>query len=76
MRDIDMDELKICPFCGGKAQIKVNAKTMNTQASCEKCNVVMKKSFAGDKRIKAILEQLITESWNTRYYDGSNTENM
>lgn len=64
-----MEKLKPCPFCGGQAQIKVNAKTLNTQAACARCSVVMKKSFAGNKRIKDALEQLITEEWNRRYED-------
>ena len=65
-----MSELKTCPFCGGKAKIKVNDTTLNTQAMCPTCNVTMRKSFKGNLRIKEILEELITEEWNRRANDG------
>lgn len=59
-------KLKPCPFCGGEAKIKVNPTTLNTQAMCPQCNVVMKKSFKGNHRIKELLEELITGEWNRR----------
>lgn len=58
--------LKSCPFCGGKAEIKVNEQTLNGKAYCEKCEVVMKRNFKGSKRIKELLEELMTEEWNRR----------
>lgn len=65
-----MPKLKPCPFCGGEAKIRVNNSTLNTQAMCMKCNVIMKKSFKGDRKIKELLENLISDEWNKRYSDG------
>ena len=64
-----MIELKPCPFCGGAAKIMVSPTTLNARAGCPKCNVTMKKSFKGNRRIKEILEELITEEWNRREND-------
>ena len=47
-----MSELKPCPLCGGKATIVVSPTTVNARAGCPKCNVTMKKSFKGNRRIK------------------------
>ena len=59
-------ELKTCPFCGGKAEIKVNEQTLHGKAYCDKCKVTMSRSFKGSKRIKELLEELMTEEWNRR----------
>ena len=49
-----MSEIKLlpCPFCGGEAKMKVNESTLNTLIACPSCNVTMKNSFKGHKRIK------------------------
>lgn len=62
-------DLKRCPFCGGKAEIIVNEQTLNAKAYCEKCEVVMKRNFKGSKRIKELLEELMSEEWNRREKD-------
>lgn len=64
-----MGKVKTCPFCGGQAEIKVNEQTLNAKAYCERCDVVMKRNFKGSKRIKGLLEELMTEEWNRRQQD-------
>ena len=59
-------EIKGCPFCGGKAELKINAQTLNARASCKACNVEMKRSFKGSKRIEEVLEELMVIEWNRR----------
>ena len=50
-----MAELKPCPFCGGKAAMKLNDTTLNCVAVCAKCNVIMKRNFKGHKKLQVIL---------------------
>lgn len=66
-----MSELKPCPFCGGEATIGVSITTVRARAMCTKCNVTMTKCFKKHRRIKEILEELITEEWNRRASDGN-----
>ena len=61
-----MPELKPCPFCGGKAKMKNNDSTLNCAAFCEKCNVIMKRNFKGNSRLREMLEELMAEEWNRR----------
>jgi hypothetical protein len=61
-----MPNLKKCPFCGGNAKMKINDSTLNCVAFCEKCNVVMKRNFKGNRKLSLILEQLMAEEWNRR----------
>lgn len=61
-----MAELKPCPFCGGKATMKLNANTLNCVAVCAKCNVIMKRNFKGHKKLQDILAELMAEEWNRR----------
>lgn len=62
-------KLKPCPFCGGKAEVSVNAQTLSTKVCCKHCEVVMKRSFKGSKEIKELLINLIANEWNRRYGD-------
>ena len=62
-------KLKSCPFCGGKAEIKLNASTLHAVATCKNCNVTMKKNYKGCRRIGEILLELITDDWNRRVDD-------
>lgn len=64
--------VKECPFCGGEAKIIVNAQTLSARACCEPCKVIMKRDFKGSKKIKEILEEMITQEWNRR--DGSDVD--
>ena len=45
-----MAELKPCPFCGGKAEVSVNAQTLSTKVCCKHCEVVMKRCFKEEQR--------------------------
>lgn len=65
-----MAELKPCPFCGGEAEMKLNASTLNCSAYCDKCAVTMKRNFQGNKRIKDMLAELMADEWNRRAEDG------
>ena len=62
-----MNELKPCPFCGGKAKLKISEYTLNCVAFCEKCNVIMKRNLKGNSKLRAMLTELMTEEWNRRY---------
>lgn len=46
-----MDELKPCPFCGGKADY------VGTEIECLECGVMMPKTFAFEMQV---------DNWNTR----------
>lgn len=59
-------KLKPCPFCGRDARIKVNPSTLHAEATCQDCNVVMKKNYKGNKIVEDLLMELITNDWNTR----------
>lgn len=58
--------LKTCPFCGERAEMKINEQTLNCSVTCHSCNVTMKKNFKGHKRIGQILVELMSEEWNRR----------
>lgn len=58
--------LKPCPFCGETAEMKVNPTTLNAQAYCKNCGVVMKRNYKGSRKIEDLLQKLIEESWNQR----------
>ena len=64
-----MPELKPCPFCGGKAKMKINPTTLNCNVTCDRCGVIMKQNFKGNKRIDALLGELMTDAWNRRGND-------
>ena len=61
-----MSELKRCPFCGGEAVVRENAKISTVWiVGCEKCGADGGLRFDKHEAIKA---------WNTRYeppYGGS-----
>lgn len=61
-------KLDSCPFCGRKDNLilTVNPYTMFATASCETCNVKMKRSFSGNDRIRELLEELMADAWNKR----------
>lgn len=60
------EKLLPCPFCGGKAFMKVNPQTLNCYVNCPKCEVAMKRNFKGNKKVEETLMTLMTESWNQR----------
>ena len=66
-----MEELKPCPFCGRKARIETSITTLGAKVICDKCNVTMKKSYKGNKRIGDLLSELISEEWNRRANNGN-----
>lgn len=68
-KNMNDQKLKPCPFCGGKAEVSVNAQTLSTKVCCKHCEVVMKRSFKGSKEIKELLINLIANEWNRRYGD-------
>lgn len=70
-----MGELKPCPFCGRKAEMKLNASTMNCSVYCDKCAVSMKRNFKGNKRLKDMLAELMEDEWNRRADDGKKNYN-
>lgn len=55
-----MDELKPCPFCGGKAwstpNYKTNSQKVRYVVKCTKCNAIME--YRSEKAAK--------EAWNRR----------
>lgn len=65
-----MPNLKQCPFCGGEAKMNINDITLNCNAYCEKCNVVMKRNFKGNSKLYDFLVGLMTEEWNRRAENG------
>lgn len=65
----DFPELKRCPFCGGDAKISVKISTLGAKAFCKECNVEMRKSYKGNRRIEQVLEELIIADWNRRAND-------
>lgn len=61
------DGLKPCPFCGGEAEVSVNAQTLSTRVYCKHCEVTMKRNFKGSSEVKELLISLIANEWNRRY---------
>lgn len=59
-----MDELKPCPFCGGKAFVSAKlpyfGETLTLAVVCEKCNASSKHKTTEEKAI---------EAWNRRADD-------
>lgn len=54
-----MSELKLCPFCGGRAEIVFNPYGGLYMVSCNKCGAIV--SFKGNEIKKAL-----REAWNRR----------
>ena len=44
----------------------INSSTLNCASYCEKCNVIMKRNFKGNRKLQAILSDLMAEEWNRR----------
>ena len=49
--------------------MKINPTTLNCNVTCDRCGVIMKQNFKGNKRIDALLGELMTEAWNRRVID-------
>ena len=73
---MDNVELKPCPFCGGKAEIKEDSDTCFFRAWCEcvKCHIQTQQwrvyTKKHDEKIAAMLiddcKSKLTEHWNNR----------
>ena len=50
--------------------MKNNDSTLNCGAFCEKCNVIMKRNFKGNSKLREMLAELMAEEWNRRAEDG------
>ena len=56
-----MDELKRCPFCGGKADISKLIELRGTSVYCTRCSVSTKIYYTTEKAVDA---------WNRRANSG------
>lgn len=54
------DELKPCPFCGGKARVKCSIKEDLWGVACYKCECCTKVFFSEEEAV---------EAWNRRVND-------
>ncbi len=76
-----MQELRKCPFCGGKAVFKINSNSSSCKGvefifeiKCENCGAQLPKlykveiSLEGDGRVNAIYDdrKRAIEEWNER----------
>lgn len=69
-----MEELKLCPFCGNKAEVYYERvpgenKGFWAQVICTKCYGRSGGTWAGSYNVAQRKE---TEAWNKRYEDESN----
>jgi len=51
-----MDELKPCPFCGGKSVVFCLSNMISIEIRCESCRIVMSNKYVPD----------LKTAWNTR----------
>ena len=49
--------------------MSINSSTLNCAAVCEKCNVIMKRNFKGNKKLELMISDLMAEEWNRRVSD-------
>lgn len=70
---LNMDELKPCPFCGGKAYLFAND---GVRVICAKCRAASRRlvdAMGTDAPFGNAVKSVI-ESWNRRATDGKETE--
>lgn len=70
-----MAELKPCPFCGGKAEIKLSSSAIAYMGSvyschigCKECGLGLSENFV-DMGLAGEIEEVLVEAWNRRVND-------
>lgn len=62
-----MNELKPCPFCGGKADLVTELNGFYAFVRCSNCYaMVQPQALVGVKRTREELEKAAVEDWNRR----------
>ena len=63
-----MNDLKYCPFCGGKVEVGYGSdKFMTLDVKCQKCETTFK--FKHKWELNPYVETV--EAWNRRFDDGA-----
>lgn len=74
-----IEELKSCPFCGGKAECKISAEeqSFNVTVRCTKCGVSMSESRAKELLVEDLqsVVDLLVNKWNARPMSIKNYQN-
>ena len=70
-----MAELKNCPCCGGKAEMKISESAVAyagnvylCRVRCTKCGLEISENFV-DFGLKGEVEEMLADTWNRRVKD-------